>query len=103
MSRSGKLSASRRVLHRASGVLCAVVAAFALSAVGCGMGVDPTGSASAAQVVAGLPPCDASLLHPHMTVGASASLPGKLVVYVDGVMACLDDSNRVDQLLTQIE
>jgi hypothetical protein len=38
-----------------------------------------------------------------VTVGAAAGLPGKLIVYVDGVMACIDDAARVDQLLPQID
>jgi hypothetical protein len=71
---------------------------FAALSGGCGSG----GEASAA-MVGGLPKCDPSLLHPRITVGPAAGMPGKLIVYVDGVMACLDDTSRVDQLLSQVE
>jgi hypothetical protein len=50
-----------------------------------------------------MPKCDPSLLHPRIAVGAAAGLPGKMIVYVDGVMACVDDASRVDQLMTQME
>ena len=68
---------------------------------GCGIG-GPTVDGSAA-LLSGMPKCDPSLLHPRLEVGAAAGLPGKLIVYVDGVMACVDDAGRVDQLMTQIE
>ena len=68
---------------------------------GCGMG-GPVAEGSAA-LLSGMPKCDPSLLHPHLEVGAAAGLPGKLIVYVDGVMACVDDASHVDQLMTQIE
>jgi hypothetical protein len=77
--------------------------AAALSSQGCGMGTDPTGSTTAALVTAGLPSCDASLLHPHIEVANSAALPGQTIVYVDGVMACVDDAAKVDQMVGQIE
>ena len=54
-------------------------------------------------LISGMPRCDASLLHPHIAVGSVAGQPGKTIVYVDGVMACVDDSSRVDQILTQLE
>jgi hypothetical protein len=73
-----------------------VVAAFLVG--GCGGGTE-----TSAALVSGLPKCDPSLLHPRVTVGATAGLPGKLIVYVDGVMACVDDVSRVDQMLPQIE
>ncbi len=73
--------------------------------VGCGMGSGPDvgGAGGAMVMVRDLPVCDASLLHPHITVGATSVLPGKSIVYVDGVMACVDDTARVDQLITQVE
>src|SRR5690349_180356 len=74
------------------------LALAALTSIGCGMGSDPQASASAL-VTSGLPRCDASLLHPRLSVGATGLLPGKLIVYVDGVMACVDDVARVDQLV----
>jgi len=76
-----------------------LTAALALAS-GCGMA---GGSEGAAALVSGLPKCDPSLLHPRITVGAAAGLPGKLIVYVDGVMACVDDANRVDQILSQVD
>ena len=55
-------------------------------------------------LLSGMPRCDVSLLHPHIAVGSVAGQPGKTIVYVDGVMACVDDSSRrVDQILTQLE
>ena len=36
-------------------------------------------------------------------MGSVAGQPGKTIVYVDGVMACVDDASRVDQILTQLE
>jgi len=77
------------------------LAMLTLVSVGCGMGADAAGTSTAA--LSGLSPCDASLLHPRITVGATAVLPGKLIVYVDGVMACVDDTARVDQILAQVE
>lgn len=67
---------------------------------GCGIA---GGTESSAAMVSGLPKCDPSLLHPRITVGAAAGVPGKLIVYVDGVMACVDESSRVDQILQQVE
>lgn len=61
------------------------------------------GTESSAALVSGLPKCDSSLLHPRITVGANASMPGTLIVYVDGVMACVDDASRVDQIVSQVE
>lgn len=68
---------------------------------GCGIG----GAAAdgSAALLSGMPKCDPSLLHPRIAVGAAAGLPGKSIVYVDGVMACVDDTSHVDQLLTQLE
>lgn len=64
----------------------------------------PSGVAeSTLGLAASLPRCDASLLHPRITVAAVASLPGKQIVYVDGVMACMDEAARVDQIVSQIE
>jgi hypothetical protein len=68
---------------------------------GCGIG--GAGADSSAALLSGMPKCDPSLLHPHIAVGAAAGLPGKSIVFVDGVMACVDDSSHVDQLLTQLE
>src|SRR5947209_5459531 len=62
------------------------LAALAVAAGGCGMGTDPSG-ALAGSVLSGLPRCDASLLHPRIAVGGTSALPGKSIVYVDGVMA----------------
>lgn len=67
---------------------------------GCGIGGAAEGSAA---LLSGMPKCDPSLLHPRIAVGAAAGLPGKSIVYVDGVMACVDDTSHVDQLLTQLE
>ena len=39
----------------------------------------------------------------HIAVGSVAGQPSKTIVYVDGVMACVDDSSRVDRILTQLE
>jgi hypothetical protein len=76
-----------------------LVAASSLAS-GCGIA---GGTESSAALVSGLPKCDPSLLHPRITVGTPAGVPGKLIVYVDGVMACVDDSSRVDQILQQVE
>jgi hypothetical protein len=70
---------------------------------GCGIGGQGGEGSSSAALLSGLPKCDPSLLHPRIAVGAAAGLPGKLIVYVDGVMACVDDAGHVDQLLTQLE
>ncbi len=80
--------------------LSVVLLAAALSA-GCGIanGTD----SSAAALVSGLPKCDPSLLHPRITVAAAASVPGKMIVYVDGVLACMDDASNVDQIVSQVE
>lgn len=80
--------------------------ALALPASGCGMGTgsDPAqGPSTPALLTSGLPQCSPLLLHPKLTVGATAEHPGKLIVYVDGVMACIDDAARVDQLIGQVE
>lgn len=90
-----------RSISRSPSIL-GVLALLGLTSVGCGMGSDPQASASSL-VTSGLPRCDASLLHPHLSVGATALLPGKQIVYVDGVMACVDEQARVDQLVNQIE
>ena len=68
-------------------------------AAGCG-GSAPESSPA---LLSGMPRCDASLLHPHIAVGSVAGQPGKTIVYVDGIMACVDDASRVDQILTQLE
>ena len=68
---------------------------------GCGIG--GAGADSSAALLSGMPKCDPSLLHPRITVATTAALPGKLIVYVDGVMACLDDASRVDQIVSQVE
>lgn len=68
---------------------------------GCGIG--GPGAEGSAALLSGMPKCDASLLHPRIAVGAAVGLPGKMIVYVDGVMACVDDAARVEQLFTQIE
>jgi hypothetical protein len=78
------------------------LALAALTSVGCGMGSDPQASASSL-VESNLPRCDGSLLHPRLSIGAAAMHPGKQIIYVDGVMACMDDIARVDQLVNQIE
>jgi hypothetical protein len=71
---------------------------------GCGSGSaaadSPLGSAA---LLSGMPKCDPSLLHPRITVGNAAGLPGKMVVYVDGVMACVDEAAKVDAIITQVE
>lgn len=77
------------------------LAAVALPA--CGMTTDPAQGGSASQVLSGMPACEESLLHPRISVGAAASLPGKLIVYVDGIMACVDDSAKVDQIVSRVE
>ena len=84
---------------RAALGLSVLVAAGLLG--GCGIG--GAGADSSAALLSGMPKCDASLLHPHIAVGAAAGLPGKSIVFVDGVMACVDDASHVDQLLTQLE
>lgn len=68
-------------------------------AIGCGGGAPEASPA----LLSGMPRCDVSLLHPHIAVGSVAGQPGKTIVYVDGVMACVDDASRVDQILTQLE
>ncbi|MBL8635650.1 MAG: hypothetical protein JNM40_20660 [Myxococcales bacterium] len=73
--------------------------AVSLAAIGCGGGAPEASPA----LISGMPRCDASLLHPHISVGSVAGQPGKTIVYVDGVMACVDDASRVDQILTQLE
>ena len=56
-----------------------------------------------AQLTAGMPRCEESLLHPRISVSSSAHLPGKLIVYVDGIMACVDDAAKVDLIISRIE
>src|ERR1700759_5638874 len=73
---------------------CLLVAGALLG--GCGIGA-PVAEGSAA-LLSAMPKCDPSRFHPHLEVGAAAGLPGKMIVYVDGVMACVDDTSRVDQL-----
>ena len=73
--------------------------AVSLAEIGCGGGAPEASPA----LISGMPRCDASLLHPHISVGSVAGQPGKTIVYVDGVMACVDDASRVDQILTQLE
>lgn len=82
-----------------NGLLGKLLLAVCVAVVGCG-GSAPEASAA---LISGMPRCDASLLHPHIAVGSVAGQPGKTIVYVDGVMACVDDSSRVDQILTQLE
>ncbi|HMU38169.1 MAG TPA: hypothetical protein PKE31_04080 [Pseudomonadota bacterium] len=67
--------------------------------VGCGNGAPDASPA----LLAGMPRCDASLLHPRIAVGSVAGQPNKTIVYVDGVMACVDDAGKVDQILSQLE
>ena len=74
-----------------------------LLAPGCGITADSSTGSVASQVVSGLPRCDESLLHPRISVGGVASMPGKLIVYVDGIMACVDDAAKVDQIVTRVE
>lgn len=66
--------------------------------VGCGNGAVET-----SPMLGGMPRCDASLLHPRIQVGSVAGQPGKTIVYVDGVIACVDETSKVDQILTQLE
>lgn len=83
-----------------AGLYCGLLLAGSLLG-GCGIG--GAAAESPAALLSGLPKCDPSLLHPRIAVGAAAGLPGKSIVYVDGVMACVDDTSHVDQLLTQLE
>ena len=78
-------------------VLCLGAVMFSA---GCG---SPATAEGGSALVAGLPKCDPSLLHPRIAIAAVASMPGKLIVYVDGVMACVDDASRVDQIVSQVE
>ena len=94
---SARLFKARRISQRVA--LLLGVGALMCS-VGCG---SPATAESGSALVAGLPKCDASLLHPRITIATAASQPGKSIVYVDGVMACLDDASRVDQLVSQVE
>lgn len=87
----------RRIPRRLAALL---LGAVGMLASGCG---SPATAESGSALVLGLPKCDASLLHPRITIAAAAALPGKLIVYVDGVMACLDEASRVDQLVSQVE
>lgn len=80
--------------------LAGLILAAAAALTGCG---NASGLDSSTGLVSGLPKCDPSLLHPRITVAAAAGLPGKLIVYVDGVMACMDDASRVDQIVPQVE
>jgi hypothetical protein len=95
--RKGCAASSRGAARR---VWLGVLLAGSLLA-GCGMGGQ--GAEGSAALLSGMPKCDASLLHPTIAVGAAVGLPGKMIVYVDGVMACVDDAARVEQLFTQIE
>ena len=85
--------------------LCSLVllALAAIAVPACGMTTDPAQGESASQVLSGMPACEESLLHPRISVGAAASLPGKLIVYVDGIMACVDDAAKVDQIVSRVE
>jgi len=85
--------------RRDKSLLAKLLLLACVAAVGCG-GSAPEASAT---LLSGMPRCDASLLHPHIAIGSVAGQPGKTIVYVDGVMACVDDSSRVDQILTQLE
>lgn len=80
--------------------LAPLLSGLLLFAVACG---SPATAEPGSALVAGLPKCDPSLLHPRITVATAAALPGKLIVYVDGVMACVDDASRVDQIVSQVE
>jgi len=77
--------------------------AVALLTQGCGMGTDSVGSTTAAMVTSGMPRCDLSLLHQRIELGNTAALPGQTIVYVDGVMACVDETAKVDQIVGQLE
>lgn len=88
---------------RGRGSLALVLGVLALWAQGCGMTTDPPTGTAASQVLSGMPRCDESLLHPRISVGGAASLPGKLIVYVDGIMACVDDAAKVDQIISRVE
>jgi len=98
-TKTRRQGAGARVRGRAALGLSVLVAAGLLG--GCGIGGAEADSSAA--LLSGMPKCDPSLLHPHIAVGAAAGLPGKSIVFVDGVMACVDDSSHVDQLLTQLE
>ena len=97
----GRAGETRRAVVRGRVVLGFLVAGSLLG--GCGIGGQGGEGSSSAALLSGLPKCDPSLLHPRIAVGAAPELPGKLIVYVDGVMACVDDAGRVDQILTQLE
>lgn len=88
--------------HRRGGTALGLGVLLAAGLLG-GCGIGGAGADSSAALLSGMPKCDPSLLHPHIAVGAAAGLPGKSIVFVDGVMACVDDSSHVDQLLTQLE
>jgi hypothetical protein len=101
IKQSGRASSlTCRMLRSVSVSVLAWVGLLGVS--GCGLG-GSAGSEGTAALLSGMPKCDPSLLHPRIAVGAAAGLPGKMIVYVDGVMACVDDASRVDQLMTQME
>ena len=80
---------------------CSALLGVGMLLAGCGAGAD--GALGSAALLSGMPKCDPSLLHPRLSVGNAAGLPGKMVVYVDGVMACVDDAAKVDAIITQVE
>lgn len=80
---------------------CSALLGVGMLLAGCGAGAD--GVPGSAALLSGMPKCDPSLLHPRISVGNAAGLPGKMVVYVDGVMACVDDAAKVDAIITQVE
>lgn len=71
-----------------------------LGTAGCDNAADGSASPS---LIRGMPVCDESLLHPRISVQTTQSLPGKAIVYVDGIMACVDDAAKVDQIISRVE
>jgi hypothetical protein len=82
---------------------CAALLGVGMLLTGCGSGAGAEGGLGSAALLSGMPKCDPSLLHPRISVGNAAGLPGKMVVYVDGVMACVDEAAKVDAIITQVE
>jgi hypothetical protein len=82
---------------------CSALLGVGMLLAGCGTGAGADGVLGSAALLSGMPKCDPSLLHPRISVGNAAGLPGKMVVYVDGVMACVDDAAKVDAIITQVE
>lgn len=99
---SDSLTTIRRTSKGAGACLGLALFASLLSQ-GCGMGTDSIGSTTAAMVTGGMPKCDISLLHQRIELGNTAALPGQTIVYVDGVMACVDETAKVDQIVGQLE